>query len=76
MVELYKKEKKKLVKIAVAPLTGAWIEIVLLVPWMNLVWVAPLTGAWIEIRYWKRLETFLIVAPLTGAWIEKYISQQ
>ena len=38
-------------KIAVAPLVGAWIEIVL----VNLVFgvrsVAPLVGAWIEIPY-------------------------
>ena len=54
----------------VAPLVGAWIEIVtnlLSLPEND---VAPLVGAWIEIfvvsiRFWVAC-----VAPLVGAWIE------
>ena len=33
----------------VAPLTGAWIEIVISAPTLAKLSVAPLTGAWIEI---------------------------
>ena len=33
----------------VAPLVGAWIEIVELMSFLNDVLVAPLVGAWIEI---------------------------
>ena len=54
----------------VAPLVGAWIEIVWmwLQYWMRM--VAPLVGAWIEI-FRKVIERdALIVAPLVGAWIE------
>ena len=36
-------------KIAVAPLVGAWIEIVVYSPIKEVVIVAPLVGAWIEI---------------------------
>ena len=38
-----------MVKIAVAPLTGAWIEIVAVSGKQPPMRVAPLTGAWIEI---------------------------
>ena len=58
-------------RIRVAPLVGAWIEII----YENLlnlreIRVAPLVGAWIEIlsmRIDTKQET---VAPLVGAWIE------
>ena len=54
----------------VAPLVGAWIEIVAGKTNVILVLVAPLVGAWIEIPcvnngYYRRR-----VAPLVGAWIE------
>ena len=35
----------------VAPLAGAWIEIVYLTPLYSMFLVAPLAGAWIEIRF-------------------------
>ena len=37
-------------KIAVAPLVGAWIEMVKVYPGTMKIWVAPLVGAWIEIQ--------------------------
>ena len=36
---------------AVAPFTGAWIEIVVGVIAIGIVTVAPFTGAWIEISW-------------------------
>ena len=39
----------KMLIIQVAPLVGAWIEIILIVMFGYLVFVAPLVGAWIEI---------------------------
>ena len=42
-----------MVKIAVAPLTGAWIEIFVIKDFTTLSYVAPLTGAWIEILEMK-----------------------
>ena len=35
--------------VAVAPCTGAWIEILGSIDHVSKVWVAPFTGAWIEI---------------------------
>ena len=55
---------------AVAPFTGAWIEIGASSAWRASLGVAPFTGAWIEIGchlFERRDET---VAPFTGAWIE------
>ena len=54
----------------VAPLVGAWIEIVLNSPIFSRSPVAPLVGAWIEILPEETEETALLVAPLVGAWIE------
>ena len=54
----------------VAPLVGAWIEIVMLVCGFYLFQVAPLVGAWIEIIKVKTVKKVFIVAPLVGAWIE------
>ena len=34
----------------VAPLAGAWIEIIVTMPLLNNALVAPLAGAWIEIE--------------------------
>ena len=54
----------------VAPLAGAWIEIVtvsLLKSYEN---VAPLAGAWIEINTLASRSFVFLVAPLAGAWIE------
>ena len=40
----------KLCSLLVAPFTGAWIEILKLLPFSIDVIVAPFTGAWIEIE--------------------------
>ena len=61
-------------KIAVAPLVGAWIEIVPLRSFLHLSLVAPLVGAWIEIGIAYKESCPALVAPLVGAWIE--ISKQ
>ena len=55
----------------VAPLAGAWIEIVVRRCCGSRRIVAPLAGAWIEI-YIDGLYGFALnfVAPLAGAWIE------
>ena len=54
----------------VAPLVGAWIEIVSLAIVALIITVAPLVGAWIEmpIAFIALLKSS--VAPLVGAWIE------
>ena len=59
----------------VAPLVGAWIEIVrgLGRTWKNT--VAPLVGAWIEICCLRNSCTNIIVAPLVGAWIEIFAAE-
>ena len=36
--------------VTVAPLVGAWIEIVVVATNSHLLYVAPLVGAWIEIQ--------------------------
>ena len=58
--------------IYVAPLVGAWIEIMVFLPLTIRSSVAPLVGAWIEIQEIKELGKELRVAPLVGAWIEIY----
>ena len=54
----------------VAPLVGAWIEILVILYTHFGKIVAPLVGAWIEIS--KRFINTAVasVAPLVGAWIE------
>ena len=54
----------------VAPLVGAWIEIIgiLSIPLNG--FVAPLVGAWIEIGETIQDRPDIQVAPLVGAWIE------
>ena len=54
----------------VAPLVGAWIEIISICPLSVLIIVAPLVGAWIEIAKVESLLVTSTVAPLVGAWIE------
>ena len=56
----------------VAPLVGAWIEIVLLCNNTYRYTVAPLVGAWIEILTYSFPCT---VAPLVGAWIEIFLGE-
>ncbi len=55
---------------AVAPLVGAWIEMVLTFSCCFTYVVAPLVGAWIEIEELLGLDGSDVVAPLVGAWIE------
>ena len=54
----------------VAPLVGAWIEIITRHHSGNWQLVAPLVGAWIEILYPELKGITVSVAPLVGAWIE------
>ena len=54
----------------VAPLVGAWIEIVAPTAFINGSLVAPLVGAWIEINVEAKEFALGFVAPLVGAWIE------
>ena len=55
---------------AVAPFTGAWIEIFKKTGIKHEKFVAPFTGAWIEIRGFRGFLKETGVAPFTGAWIE------
>ena len=54
----------------VAPLAGAWIEILLDSNGRLVESVAPLAGAWIEIYDVPHKYSKDLVAPLAGAWIE------
>ena len=54
----------------VAPLVGAWIEIVVRQRLSYKLGVAPLVGAWIEITSTTGIDLSKGVAPLVGAWIE------
>ena len=55
----------------VAPFTGAWIEILMVLVAWHSVSVAPFTGAWIEMPHVKDGDKrYIRVAPFTGAWIE------
>ena len=54
----------------VAPLVGAWIEIICKLQPHLISAVAPLVGAWIEILDVLATYKEQIVAPLVGAWIE------
>ena len=57
-------------RMMVAPLAGAWIEIVVMAGRLEDIYVAPLAGAWIEIRFERSGFIVNRVAPLAGAWIE------
>ena len=54
----------------VAPLVGAWIEILFDHDIYAVLYVAPLVGAWIEIHIVFSYLLSVFVAPLVGAWIE------
>ena len=56
--------------IKVAPLVGAWIEILVGKTAQRATTVAPLVGAWIEILEAAVRCCIVTVAPLVGAWIE------
>ena len=60
----------------VAPLVGAWIEILTLPIYKSDFIVAPLVGAWIEIIISAAIMWEINVAPLVGAWIEILKYQQ
>ena len=60
------------IKKNVAPLAGAWIEIIIVFKCCRKLLVAPLAGAWIEIVLQILLSFPVNVAPLAGAWIEIY----
>ena len=57
-------------KEGVAPLAGAWIEILRELSEKNGLYVAPLAGAWIEMSLLGKYIMGIFVAPLAGAWIE------
>ena len=54
----------------VAPLAGAWIEMIVSSSRSSAIVVAPLAGAWIEIQHAYPARGLNGVAPLAGAWIE------
>ena len=54
----------------VAPLAGAWIEILTVMSLSLVLVVAPLAGAWIEIKLDATTKTLFIIAPLVGAGVE------
>ena len=56
----------------VAPLAGAWVEIVSYRRTSERKGVAPLAGAWVEIYCNYTTKGVLYVAPLAGAWVEIY----
>ena len=56
--------------LVVAPLVGAWIEIICVFESVRKRTVAPLVGAWIEISGMIGTTQTHWVAPLVGAWIE------
>ena len=66
----YPHTSRRVIKVAVAPLAGAWIEITLvkICDYFNV--VAPLAGAWIEMSRSRGGVSNGFVAPLAGAWIE------
>ena len=55
---------------SVAPLAGAWVEIVSGLYGSNGGHVAPLAGAWVEINKSVNETVRPMVAPLAGAWVE------
>ena len=66
----FHKKKEDIPSLFVAPLAGAWIEILDHRSSLSVTSVAPLAGAWIEINIHLLTPSFLSVAPLAGAWIE------
>ena len=59
-----------MVKIAVAPFVGAWIEMKGVTEYYRKEKVAPFVGAWIEMQEKQDLHWMTSVAPFVGAWIE------
>ena len=70
---MYWKEIRSRLK--VAPLVGAWIEILFENCVKPICIVAPLVGAWIEMILQTIVLSDTLVAPLVGAWIEIMYSQ-
>ena len=54
----------------VAPLAGAWVEMLSHIYDSTKALVAPLAGAWVEIAICLIEVLSLSVAPLAGAWVE------
>ena len=67
---------QSLIPSVVAPLVGAWIEIILMFGVRFATHVAPLVGAWIEIAYPAISSLSDTVAPLVGAWIEIFTTHE
>ena len=68
---LYKSYYLNLVTFAVAPLAGAWVEIMFRFKTGTPARiVAPLAGAWVEIVDMDAKSVIISVAPLAGAWVE------
>ena len=67
---LYKSYYLNLVTFAVAPLAGAWVEMLSHIYDSTKALVAPLAGAWVEIAICLIEVLSLSVAPLAGAWVE------
>ena len=57
-------------QMSVAPLAGAWVEILGIVEYGVFDYVAPLAGAWVEILVKSDIQKLIDVAPLAGAWVE------
>ena len=53
-----------------APITGAWIETLLVPIFWDSCRFAPITGAWIETKLTVSKAIRANFAPITGAWIE------
>ena len=67
------KMSKSGLRTEVAPLVGAWVEILESEPDNQYDPVAPLVGAWVEIRKPTVIISFFAVAPLVGACVEKLL---
>ena len=62
--------RQLLAELSVAPLAGAWVEIITYNGSSATLLVAPLAGAWVEISAALISSRLNEVAPLAGAWIE------
>ena len=67
---LYKNKQIFCAILQVAPIVGAWIEILKDFYEFYRPLVAPIVGAWIEIKSMELKPTTMMVAPIVGAWIE------
>ena len=70
MYYLYKYISEKLLKFAVVPNAGTWIEIGGDYRFTAQINVVPNAGTWIEITASELLEILKLVVPNAGTWIE------